>query len=170
MVNSLSKKILTIIIAGAVALSGLSFFAGIKVGGAKKSSFGRGTFPGGAGEMTGPIADRQGNKIANRSFGGMVSGEIISKDDKSLTVKTADGGSRIVLFSSLTEIGKTAVGTLADLEIGKNVMINGKANTDGSITASVIQLRNAQPAGMIAPNGQQPDSQQTNSTPIAPIK
>jgi len=73
--------------------------------------------------------------------GAFLSGEIISKDDKSVTIKLRDGGSKIVFFSDSTAIGKTTDGTIADLETGKQAIINGKDNPDGSITAESIQIR-----------------------------
>ncbi len=84
---------------------------------------------------------RGGSGRGQRSGSGSVAGEIISKDDKSITVKLRDGGSKIVFFSDSTEVLKSASGNINDLEINKNVSINGDANSDGSINAKTIQLR-----------------------------
>lgn len=103
-------------------------------------------------QMGGSGAGLRG-QFGGRNGGGVVTGEIISKDDpsasswqaKSVTVKLHDGGSKIVFYSDSTEIGKFASGTSADIEVGKSVMINGSANSDGSITAQSIQIRPTPP-------------------------
>jgi len=79
----------------------------------------------------------------------LVMGEIIAKDEQTVTVKLSDGGSKIVFFSDTTQIDKFAAGTLADLEIGMTIIANGTANQDGSVVAKTIQLR---PAGAITPS------------------
>lgn len=95
-------------------------FSGIPSGGQQQGTGQRGAFPGG---------------------GNAITGEIMSKDDKSITLKLQDGGSKIIFFSDSTKITKSTAGSLNDLEIGKTAIIGGKQNSDGSFTAETIQLR-----------------------------
>jgi len=83
----------------------------------------------------------RGTRSGDEAGSGFANGEIISKDESSITVELPDGGSKIVFYSDSTEIGKFTSGTSDDLEIGKSVTINGEANEDGSVTAQSIQLR-----------------------------
>lgn len=131
------KKPFVIIIIVAVVIGLGSFYCGIKYGQSISSNAGGLPFDGRQAGMPRLGVPPGGPGPAGRGFGG----EIISKDDKSITVKLRDNGSKIIFYSGATEITKFTSGTSSDLEIGKTVMVNGKASQDGSITASSIQMR-----------------------------
>jgi len=134
------KKILPVAIIIAILLVGGAFYAGIKYSGTQRPAAadwqkGVNNFAKGA-----PGAG-QGLNSGRAAGAGMISGEVIAKDDKSVTVKIKDGGSKIVIFAASTTVTKTAAGTMDDVAVGANVMIAGKTNADGSVTAETIQIR-----------------------------
>ena len=133
------KKILPIIILAAVAVGAGAFYGGMAY--AKRSSGAARAIMLGqhGGNMASGFQGRQGGQRGGQFSG--VAGDIISKDDKSITVKLRDGGSKIVFFSDQTKIEKTVDGTVDDLEAGKTVMATGSTNQDGSVTAQSVQLR-----------------------------
>lgn len=151
------NKLIVIVIATAVVVGGGAFFGGMKYAESKnpRSRVSQADFQNL--QNLSPEERQQGlqelNANAGAGFrggsgggqrgigGGFTAGEIIAKDDKSVTVKLQDGGSKIVFLSDSTEITKSAEGTLGDLEVGKNISVNGTANSDGSVTAQSIQLR-----------------------------
>lgn len=136
-----------------------SFYGGMLYG---KSKSGR---PGGAfsGQMPAGMQAGQGNRAGNKQGQGFVNGEIIAKDDKSITIKSINGGSKIVLLAESTQISKSASGTASDLVSGRKVMINGKTNTDGSITATYVTLQPDQGNMPSSPNQTAP-AQTTDQT------
>lgn len=83
----------------------------------------------------------QNNMMRNRQ----TIGEIISLDDKSMTVKMTDGSSRIVLLSSTMTVTQLADAKVADLKIGSKVAVFGTNNTDGSQTATSVELNPRMP-------------------------
>ena len=76
-------------------------------------------------------------------IGGGVSGEILNIDEKSITLKMRDGGSRIVFFTNSTPVYKSVAGTSADLKVGAQISTFGNSGSDGSIIAESIQIRDA---------------------------
>lgn len=136
----MTKKVLPIIIAVVVIGVG-AFYGGMKYAESKSPT--NSSLPSGNFQNRGAANGAGGMRAGNGQTAGMnaVNGEIISKDDKSVTLKLRDGGSQIVFLSNTTEITKSAAGSLSDLEVGQNVFIGGKKNSDGSVTANTIQLR-----------------------------
>jgi hypothetical protein len=103
-----------------------------------RSNFQSGT---GMGQRFTPNGTNRGTGQQNRgAFGGGVEGEIISKDDKSITVKMPDGSTRIVLFSDTTAYSDFKEAKKSDLKEGLRIAVFGSSNTDGSLTAQRIQL------------------------------
>lgn len=132
----IQKNIVLAILAVAI-FSGASFYGGMKYEQSKADVFRNRTFgdrPGINGQLGGVRPNGQPNQ-------GFLSGEILAKDNQSLTLKLRDGGSRIIFFASSTEVGKFINGLIDDLKIGDSIVVNGKQNSDGSLTAQNIQLR-----------------------------
>lgn len=151
----MQKNFIIIVVALLVVGAG-SFYGGMKYGQSKNNvaqNFQNRQFRTGANGQ-GP-AQRQGRT----NGGGIASGEIIKKDDTSITIKFADGGSKTIYLTDKTSIAKSTDGTKDDLAIGKNVMANGTANQDGSIAAQNIQIRPEGAASFGGNRPQQPTQQ-----------
>src|SRR3989344_2739201 len=156
------KKTIINILVVAIVVGGAAFYGGMKYAQSKNS---KGDFSARGGSALGgqnlrnlSPEERQtrlqemgvygggfrGGRTGGGAGGDSVSfGEILSKDDKSITLKLRDGGSKIVFFPESVEVSKFVSGNKDDLEIGKTVSVNGKANQDGSLTAQSIQIRPA---------------------------
>lgn len=146
----MKKTILFVV--GLIVIGGGAFYGGMKY---EKNSVSKMTpqqlfsmIGGSAGNGNRVVLNGQGGagngQFRNRDgSGGAVAGEIIAKDASSITVKGQDGGSKIVLLSSSTEISKTVSGQADDLAVGKTVNVSGSSNQDGSISAKNVQIRPA---------------------------
>jgi hypothetical protein len=75
---------------------------------------------------------------------GFATGEVLSKDQTSLTIKLRDGGSKLLFLNTNTRIEKSTEGTISDVGVGQQITATGTPNTDGSITAQSIQIRSLQ--------------------------
>lgn len=147
----MDKKCIIITILVVATVGAGMFFTGLQYGKSKSMSKGlsrngENQFEQGQGRNRQSGAPESGQRMrggANNGSGDFLVGEIISKDDRNITVKMEDGGSKIIYFSDSTTIGKTSQGSTSDLIIGQQVMINGKSSSDGSLAAQNIQLRPA---------------------------
>jgi hypothetical protein len=125
--NSLNKTILISIIVAVVVGAG-AFFAGMKYQQSQRSSFAR------------QFGGQAGTRVQGQSANRPVYGDIISSDDKSITVKMQDGSSKIVLITDQTSINEATQASKTDLKTGVKVSAFGTTNSDGSVTAQNIQL------------------------------
>lgn len=82
----------------------------------------------------------QMRRLGQNGTGRPIAGQIISTDDKSITVKLQDGSSKIVLLSGTTSITEATSSSKQALQTGKQVAVFGSDNADGSVTAGNIQL------------------------------
>ncbi len=119
----------------AVVVGGVSFYGGMKYSDAKVASQRQ--------QRISQVGANIGSGFRGQggAGGGLVSGDIISKDAQSIAIKMRDGSSKIVFYSDTTEVGKFVAGTSADLTIGKTATIIGETNSDGSVTATSVQMR-----------------------------
>lgn len=81
-----------------------------------------------------------GMRFGNGNTNGFVRGTVLSQDASSITVKLQDGSSKIVLLSDSTSITKSEKGSASDIAANKEVLVIGKTNSDGSVTAQSVQL------------------------------
>lgn len=116
-----------------IAAGSLGFFAGLKYQQNQTAKGFNQRFRDGANRLNGQTAGQRNNFRP-------VSGEIISQDKQSLTVKLIDNSSKIILISDKTSINKTTTGAVNDLKTGEKISIFGQENSDGSINAVNIQL------------------------------
>ena len=109
-------------------MAGGGFFAGMKYQQSKAPSL----------RTFGTQIGRQNGNV-NRGFR-PTTGQIVSIDATSMTVKLADGSTKIVLLNDKTQINKASDGALSDLVKDVQVAVFGTENSDGSVTAQSIQL------------------------------
>ena len=132
-----SSKLLIAIAVTALLVGASGFFAGIQYRKSQEPTAGdfqsmreqarSGNLPPGLGERL------QGQ-------GRPVSGEIIDRDEESITVKLPDGSSRIILVGSETKISESTPSAKNKLTEGVQVFVNGTENPDGSLNATSIQI------------------------------
>lgn len=97
--------------------------------------------------MSGNFGSRTGGARTTQG-GNFVTGTIVSNSNNEITIQLPEAtttdtttGSKIVILEDSTQITKTVSGSSTDLTTGSNVVVSGTSNSDGSITASSIQIR-----------------------------
>lgn len=145
------KNLISLIIV-AVILSGLSFYGGMLYQKSHQSSLpkaiGQGNNQTGQWSNRGKEDSNQQNRGAN--FSRPINGEITATDDKTITIKTQDGNSKIIIYSSSTKVNKSTEGSITDLKVGEQVMVMGNEGTDGTVTAQTINVGNVAFQGLRA--------------------
>ena len=123
-----------------IVIAAAAFLGGMKYSGMSNTA---GPGPGGAftGRVGGPDDRARG--------AGFAVGTVTAMDAQSLTLSIqgpengAAQGSKIIIMASSTKVGKFVEGSSNDLIVGTNIMVSGTPNSDGSITATNIQIRPA---------------------------
>lgn len=126
---------LPILIVAIIVAAGAGFFGGMKYQQSQRPNFQA-------------LRNGIGRTGAAGQFGGRggtngfrpINGDIISADNNSITVKLADGTSRIIILTDKVMINKAETATIADLKVGTKVAVFGQTNSDNTITAQNIQL------------------------------
>jgi hypothetical protein len=130
---------LIIAVLSAIIVGGICFFGGMKYQESKTKNMTASLNQGGFGARGGRGVN--GGFVAGAKGGlGLTIGQIISIDSKSMTIKMSDGSSKIVNLSDTTKVMKSEAGSITDLKSGIQIGVSGTKNTDGSITAQMVQL------------------------------
>ncbi|MCX6794263.1 MAG: DUF5666 domain-containing protein [Candidatus Gottesmanbacteria bacterium] len=141
----MKNNIILIVILSLLVGGGAGFFAGSQYQKSQRPSFGQFGARGASGAAG--LRGRNGNGAA---------GTILGVDSNSMTVKLVDGSSKIVLLTAATSIDKAATAAASDLTVGERVSAFGTTNTDGSITATNVQINPIVrgPSGASGANGE----------------
>jgi predicted aconitase with swiveling domain len=130
----MKKNNLILVIVIVVVVGGLAFWGGVQYQKRQIGNF-RSDQPANIRGQLKEMPERSGTQL-----GRAVNGEIISVEDETITIKTQEDDTRIVIFSDLTRINKTNEGSIADLQIGEQVMVVGAEDTSGVVTAQNISI------------------------------
>ncbi len=79
----------------------------------------------------------RGNSSAN-----VFAGQVSAIDGSSITLQLPSGNSEVVLYASSTPVTEPTNVSIAKVVAGTNIMVMGTQNSDGSVTAQSIEIRN----------------------------
>lgn len=136
-----SKNIIIVVVVAAVFAAG-GFFGGIKYQQGKAASAATAARANFAAGSAGGFGRRGG--AGGAAGGGFVTGQLLSMDSSSVTIKLPNNaGTKIVFYSGSTQISQPQPVQATELKTGENLVITGTPNSDGSVTAQSIQVRPA---------------------------
>jgi hypothetical protein len=131
------KTVIWVVLA-AVLFGAVGFYGGVTYQKAQAPAGFAGRFGGGQGAPGAP-GGPGGAGGGFRNGGNVTTGTVLAADAQSITVKTADGGSKTVFVTSQTEVSKQQVLTPADIKVGDQVAAFGQA-ASGGIDARMVQI------------------------------
>lgn len=137
------KQIVSLVVV-AIVFAGGGFFGGMKYAQSKAPAI-----PAGRGQFAGQGFGGRGARGANGMA--FVGGQVMSVDNGTITVKLMNGGSQIIILAPSTQFRKAVDGTAADVAVGKQITVTGSQNSDGSLTAQNVQIRNMAPNATSTP-------------------
>lgn len=137
--NITSKNILIPLMVLFILVLSASFYGGVRYASPKTTgSISQN------GRLTGLPNNGQNRAVrGTETGGGFANGTVIAKDQSSITISSAQGGSKIIVYGSSTEVSHMTVGSIGDVAIGSTITAQGTTNQDGSITAASISVRPA---------------------------
>jgi hypothetical protein len=121
------------VVLAAVLFGAVGFYGGVTY---QQSQAGAGFAGRGAGGFG---AGGSGTGGAGRAGANVATGTVIAQDSTSITVKTAEGGSKTLFVSAQTRVSKQTVLTAADIKVGDQVAGFGTA-ANGGIDARMVQI------------------------------
>lgn len=132
MKNPFPALIITAVVVGAAG-----FYGGIRYQQTRPPQ--PGSFSARAGRGQFPIASGS-PQIRFNASNRPLSGEILSLDEQSLTLKLEDGSSKIILLPDSVVINQTEVASKTDLTVGSTIIVFGNGDDSGTVTADSINL------------------------------
>ncbi len=114
---------------------------------------------GGAGFRPGMREQVDGETVPGGRFAdgmSMVSGEITSVDDNTITIGMEDETSKTVVLTSKTVISEMSQLTPEDLVVGENIFVTAESDESGALVATMLQVRPEDMAGGFMRGGMAP--------------
>ncbi|MBE0448698.1 MAG: hypothetical protein IBX64_11495 [Actinobacteria bacterium] len=135
----MNSKMVAAFVISVLIVGGGSFYAGGAYQSSKRPSY----VPMGGqfGNMSGQgDTDSSPGRFSGQRGGAAFSGEVVEKDNKSVTIKLQDGSQKTITITESTAINKIAKGSIGDVKQGEQIVVIGTENSDGSVSANTVQI------------------------------